>query len=158
MTSVFIRFALVWVCLSGLGSSVFAACTGSPMSKGWCWPLAMSSWDSALGWHGYNPHFSGSGNHLAKDIMASEGSSVYAVSRGIVLIVRTNVSNYGGSTCNPSASISGAGIVIRHYTSNGKSADVLYAHLKNVSVRKGDVVEAGATIAHPGLHLVLVLP
>lgn len=146
MKSVFIRFGLALACLIGLGSPAFAACSGSPMSNGWCWPIAGGSWGSALGWHGSNSGFSGV--HLAKDIMASEGTSVYAVSRGIVLITRSNVSFYGGATgCNPTAtSIQGSGVVIRHYTADGKPFEVLYAHLKNVSVQRGDVVEPGTSV------------
>lgn len=153
MTSVFIRLALVWACLCGFASSAFATCNGSPMSNGWCWPLAVSSWGGALGWHGGNSDFSSSGSHLAKDIMASEGSSVYAVSRGIVLIVRNDDVNFYGGAEDPGCSISkpkskkGSGVVIRHYTADKKPFEVLYAHLKNVSVQRGDVVEAGASIA-----------
>lgn len=115
------------------------------MSTGWCWPTNAGQWTDYLAWHQLNPGFPGK-NHLAKDIAATEGDQVYSVDYGVVLVVRTDVSNYGGATCD-GKNISGAGVVIRHYTSSGKSVDVLYAHLKDLEVRKGDVVTPGTAIA-----------
>lgn len=139
--------ALLW---GGLISGVFA-CSGGTMSTGWCWPTGAGGWTNDLFWHGSNPGFRGL--HLAKDVDASEGDSVFAVDYGVVIVARGDVGYYGGATnCRVENgrekvdSISGAGVVIRHYTSVGKVVDVLYAHLKDVVVKKGDVVVAGQKI------------
>lgn len=133
--------ALLWC---GMVNSVFA-CPGGTMNTGWCWPTKAGAWtEDYLAWHGYNDGFNG--KHLAKDIAASEGDDVYAVDYGVVLITRTDVGYYGGATCDGKG-ISGAGVVVRHYTSSGKAVDVLYAHLKDLQVKRGDVITPGTVIA-----------
>lgn len=125
--------------------SALADCPGGTMSTGWCWPTGAGTWTSYGQWHAYNTDFPSQGNHLAKDIDADEDDSVYAMGYGVVLITRTDVGNYGGATCD-GKSVTGAGIVIRHYTSSGNAVDVLYAHLKNLLVQRGSVVAPGTVI------------
>lgn len=142
----FILSRLVFVFMFFGGSVAFASCPVTSMSTGWCWPTERGDWSNNLAWHGSNAGFAGS--HLAKDIDADEGDLVYAMAKGIVLITRNDVSYYGGATdCNSTPrSISGSGVVIRYYTSNGSPVDVLYAHIKNIRVKKGEVVEAGEIV------------
>ena len=121
------------------------------MDKGWCWPTNAGDWTNDLSWHGLNPGFDGL--HLAKDIDANEGDPVYAVDYGVVLVTKSDVGFYGGATnCrvvdgkDVVDKITGAGVVIRHYTSTGQVVDVLYAHLKELTVKKGDVIVPGTII------------
>lgn len=123
------------------------ACPSGQMSTGWCWPTNASGWTvQYLDWHQPNSGFNGV--HLAKDIAANENDPVYSVDYGIVLIARDDINFYGGASgCSPTAaSIKGAGLVIRHYTVSGKAVDVLYAHLKNLQVKRGDVVTPGSIV------------
>lgn len=125
--------------------AAYAGCPVQTMSTGWCWPVTPGTLQ--LGWHGPNSSFSG--QHLAQDIKASEGTSVYAIARGVVKAARTDVSYYGGAQnpgCPNGTSISGAGVIIRHAASNGQGFDVLYAHMKNLTVSVGDEVGAGQKI------------
>ncbi len=122
-----------------------AECVGGTMSTGWCWPTDAGAWTSYGQWHAYNADFPSQGNHLAKDIDATEEDLVYAMGYGVVLITRTDVGFYGGATCD-NKSITGAGAVIRHYTSTGKAVDVLYAHLKDLLVQRGSVVVPGTIV------------
>lgn len=151
MHRLFIQLSIISV-LSGANISIgIAACHGTPMRTGWCWPTASGGWSNYLEWHGHNSGFSDP--HLAQDINAAENDPVYAVAKGLVLIVRENISKYGGANrCSSdgktTVSIPGAGIIVRHYTSNGEPVDVLYAHLKNVQVKKNDVVEPGDVIGY----------
>lgn len=122
-----------------------AECPGGTMNTGWCWPTLKGEWTTNyLGWHGSNESFAGT--HLAKDIAAVEGDPIYAFGYGIVLIVRDDVNFYGGATC-PAMSIKGGGVIVRHYTLAGMPVDVLYAHLKDIQVKRGDVVTPGSVIA-----------
>ncbi|MFZ1626655.1 MAG: M23 family metallopeptidase [Candidatus Moraniibacteriota bacterium] len=128
-----------------------ADCPGGAIAKGWCWPTSAGEWTKALAWHGPNPGFSGP--HLAKDISANEGDPVYPVDYGVVLVTRSDVGYYGGATnCrvvdgkDVVDKILGAGVVVRHYTSTGQAVDVLYAHLKELAVKKGDVIVPGSVI------------
>lgn len=144
MLSIFLRLLFGFLCFV-FGSVAKASCPASSMEKGWCWPTIRMNWSNELVWHGINSSFSGV--HLGKDIDANENDLVYSVAKGTVLIVRNDVSYYGGAVCNPGpSSISGSGIVIRHYTSTGNAVDVLYAHIKNIRVSKGDIVESGKVL------------
>lgn len=151
MHRLFIQLSIISALSSANMSIGIAACSGSPMRTGWCWPTASGGWSSYLEWHGHNSGFSDP--HLAQDIKAAENDPVYAVAKGLVLIVRENVSKYGGagpcsSDGKTTSSIPGAGIIVRHYTSNGEPVDALYAHLKNVQVKRNDVVEPGDIIGY----------
>ena len=136
--------ALLW---GGLISSVFA-CPGGTMSTGWCWPTGAGKWTNDLAWNGSNSGFPGT-RHLAKDVDADENDPVYAMDYGVVLIVREDVNFYGGASgCNPTPqSIKGGGAVVRYYNSTGKAIDVLYAHIKELQVQRGNLVVPGQVIA-----------
>ena len=130
-------------------TGVAAQCPGDKMANGWCWPTKTSNIGNYLGWHGYNPGFSG--NHLAQDIDADEDTDVYSIAdNGTVLKSRNDVSYYGGATnCSSDGSgtsIPGGGVVIRYVDSNDQSFDVLYAHLKNVYVSDGESVNSNTKI------------
>ncbi|MGB4833662.1 MAG: CARDB domain-containing protein [Candidatus Moraniibacteriota bacterium] len=112
------------------------------MSSGWCWPTGTSNLGNYLGWHGLNTSNFPGEKHLAKDIDAEENDPVYAIADGRVLIRRTDVSGYGG------VRKSGGGMVIRHTAEDGTTFDVLYAHLKDMTVK--DTVEYGEIIAEIG--------
>ncbi|MEF8699275.1 MAG: M23 family metallopeptidase [Candidatus Accumulibacter sp. UW20] len=150
MHRLFVQFSIILsLCIVQISVGI-AACLGGQMNTGWCWPTKLGDWSTYLGWHGDNPSFDTP--HLAQDIKAAENDPVYAVANGLVLIVREDVSRYGGAkdctTNGKNVSIPGAGIVIRHYTSYGDPVDVLYAHLKNVQVKKNDTVEPGDVIGY----------
>lgn len=130
-------------------TSLAAQCPGDKMINGWCWPTKTSNIGNYLGWHGYNPGFSG--NHLAQDIDADEGDDVYSIAdNGTVVKSRNDVRYYGGATnCNSDGSgdsIPGGGVVIRYVDSNDRSFDVLYAHLKSVYVSDGEIVNSNTKI------------
>lgn len=141
----FWKFVAALLTVSCSWGVAHAGCPGQAMSTGWCWPVNPETLQ--LRWGLSNDGFSG--YHLAQDIKANEGDPVYSIWRGYVKAARTNVSNYGGaSNCsgNSGTSISGAGIIIRHKTSMGEEFDVLYAHLKNLTVSVGDEVGVGQQI------------
>lgn len=135
----------VRVYMLGLLCWCFSACVVAKcpesMPTGWCWPTGTSNLGHYLDWHGLNPSFPGE-KHLAKDIDAEENDPVFAIADGRVLIKRADVGGYGG------VGKSGGGMVIRHTAQDGTTFDVLYAHLKDMTVR--DTVEYGEVIARIG--------
>lgn len=140
------KVVVIAALLFAFSGVVYAGCPGDQVS-GWFYPTGTRNIGSYLGWHGVNTGFSGV--HLAQDIDADENDSVCAISDGVVMIARTDVSYYGGASNCTSSSVnptSGAGVVIRHTSSGGEQFDVLYAHLKNLSVSTGDVVAGGSKI------------
>lgn len=72
-------------------------------------------------------------SHKGTDFRAAEGTSVYAMNRGIVRLVR-EFRNYGKT------------VVIDH----GQGLMTLYLHLSEFNVREGDIVNKGEIIAKSG--------
>ena len=132
-----------------IGSGIVWAngCQGEEMSTGWCYPTGSSNFGAGYyGWEKINPSYRKSGFHLAQDMQASEGDSVYAIADGLVVQVRDNVADYGG------VGRPGGGIIIRHQAERAGEFDALYAHMKNLAVSEGDRVRKGQYIGEIGSY------
>lgn len=140
-----VRIIAACLCLCFSNIVVGSGCPGEEMSTGWCYPTGTHETGGYLGWHGINPdpRYVNDGPHLAQDIKATEGNPVFAIADGIILISRTNVSGYGGTS-------PGGGMIIRHKTKDGE-IDVLYAHVKNMTSKLG--VIKGQHIADVGPYI-----
>lgn len=116
---------------------------------GWCAPVKTTSTGGCLRWGAYNSDFPTSGLHLAQDFCIAEGADVRAIADGEVLLARMDVGFYGGTT-DDDKSVPGGALVVRHKTLHDGEKDVLYGHVKNLTVQAGDMVRFGDKIAEIG--------
>ncbi len=113
---------------------------------GWHWPAGTDyngNWSGFMDW---NPNWNGW--HLAQDFLLSQGSPVYAIANGEIVLSRTDVGGYGvGGT-------EGGALVARFQTSTGKYFAALYGHLDRLhtvgKVYSGQIL--GYTNAYDHLH------
>ena len=96
------KVVVIAALLFAFSGVVYAGCPGDQVS-GWFYPTGTRNIGSYLGWHGVNTGFSGV--HLAQDVDADENDSVCAISDGVVMIARTDVSYYGGASNCTSSSV-----------------------------------------------------
>ncbi len=124
-------------------------CPGEKMKNGWCWPTGTSSIGNYVGWHDGNPDYPGS-KHLGQDIKASEDDGVYSISSGgYVVEVRNDVNYYGGmyrASDGSTKGIKGGGVIVQYKEAGGDEFTVVYAHLKNIKVSKGETLNKGQKI------------
>ena len=140
-------------------SSLAGSCPFGTMEKGWCWPTEKGGWGNLLDWHGVNPAYPGI--HLGKDIAPGDnaiagpnksGRRAVSLADGVVYAVKDDVCGYGGITTISDGTTCkykrGAGMVIRHTTTSGQDAYILYAHLDPLTARwhVGDTVMQGQDI------------
>lgn len=124
--------ALALVAFGSLATSASALYRGT---GGWYWPTGTENFGGMSGWWDDR----GGSWHLAQDMAAPCGSSVYAIGDGVVLESKY-VARYG-----PGGSDGGA-VVILHKTASGKEFKAVYGHLSNLRFSQGDTVQAGAVI------------
>jgi murein DD-endopeptidase MepM/ murein hydrolase activator NlpD len=101
----------------------------SILKTGLIWPLKGPITDT-FGWR-INPIWGGNEFHEGIDIGVATGTPVHAAADGEV--------TYAGW-------MTGYGYMIMIY--NGSNVTTLYAHLKSFTVKKGDIVKQGQTIAY----------
>lgn len=121
------------------------------LEKGWCSPVGKelksgSVGNLRLGWHGLNSKYPGF-FHLGQDIKGTNTDPLYAIGDCIVSEARTNVGDYGG------VGKSGGAIVMSCATTDGEIFDVLYGHVQNIKLKKGDRVSRGDQIAEIGPYV-----
>lgn len=107
--------------------------------NGWTYPLKHFSQSSIYGEN------RGSSSHYAVDLAVSEGSSVYAVANGKVIVSRV----YWRSGKENVESCGGLVVQIQH-SYNGSNYVSLYMHLLSTNVSTGDVVTGGQVIGTSG--------
>lgn len=98
-----------------------------PPRPRWRWPLKVGVISSEFGRRG-------SRRHEGMDIAARRGEPIYAASPGRVIYAGSRMSGYGKA------------LILHH----GDDTTSLYAHAREIRVRKGDRVETGAPIATVG--------
>jgi hypothetical protein len=118
----------------------------STLSGGWYWPVATEDFQ---GWGGWWQHRSSNHSyHMAQDMPAPVGHSVYAIADGTVLESEADA-HYGGV------------IVVLHRTAEGQYFKAVYGHIKRASgTAKGAKVSAGQVVGrvnsarhvHFGIH------
>lgn len=122
-------------------------------STGFVYPLGRATWNHADGWwlardkkHGGH-YFDGS-YHIGEDMMAAEGSPVYAVAEGDIAVVYTTSAN---ASVDKKSWFIGPGnsvMFIRNHLANGSEFLSMYMHVRP-TVRSGHV-SAGQVIAKVG--------
>ena len=103
------------------------------------WPVPASRTISSNYGYRLHPIYKTYRLHSGVDIAASSGTSIVAAEDGTVLL---SSYGYNGGYGNY--------VVIDHGTKNGVRYTTVYAHLKSVSVKKGDAVIKGQKIGYMG--------
>ncbi|MEN6642723.1 MAG: peptidoglycan DD-metalloendopeptidase family protein, partial [Armatimonadia bacterium] len=115
--------------------------------NGWIAPTGSNDYGGYLGWLGY---VSGTGYHLAQDMQNGNGSPVYAIGDGEVILSRTDVGGYGPGWTK------GGALVARFQASDGNWFTALYGHLNSPhgagSVAAGEVLGYSNAWSPPHLH------
>jgi hypothetical protein len=135
----------LWYNTFGFSSSSSSSGT---MPSGWYWPTGSSNFCGYLGWLGYNSSYGG--YHLAQDMCNPQGSPVYSIGDGDVILSRTDVGGYGpGDT-------PGGALVARYQSSDGTWFTALYGHLNSPHsvghVSAGDVIGYSNAYSPPHCH------
>lgn len=130
------------------GFTIKNANTNIQTATGMYYPVNMEHKDSDyIGFLDKNPKY-GYKRHLGNDYHVSEGTSVVAITDGIVHFANMNVGNFGGDT----PARNGGLIIIKHKMADGKEIFANYGHVKNLLVKEGDTVVAGQKIAEVGAY------
>jgi murein DD-endopeptidase MepM/ murein hydrolase activator NlpD len=107
-------------------------------STGFYYPTGTSNLGNYAGWLAQPPDYFDDYYHIGKDIVASEGAAVYAISNGTVI----GISSGGWGTNNK-------GVFIRHTLADGSQFVALYGHVRTNKV-VNDAVQAGVQFATIG--------
>jgi hypothetical protein len=145
----FFAYITLFAAIFGLVSAVQASNLPIQTNTGFYLPANM--WESQTIYFKFgrkNPNYQYR-CHLGTDYSAAEGTTIRAVTNGIVEKASMFVGNYAGDT----PAVDGGAIVIKHRRSNGNVFYALYGHVKNIQVAVGDRVSAGNRIGDVGPYI-----
>ena len=122
--------------------------TAQTMPSGWRWPTGSSNFCGYFGWLEYNsPKYPW---HLAQDMCNPQGSPVYSIGDGEVILSRTNVGGYGPNYTE------GGALVARYQASDGTWFTALYGHLDSPHgigpIYTGEIIGYCNAFNPPHLH------
>jgi hypothetical protein len=126
--SIYFLISCVVILLSERRGLFAADSFQKPLMDEWIITQDFGNWNSSFGSGGY---------HLAEDLRADQGTSVFATSSGIVKYAATNAGSYG------------AVVIIEHQLSDGTNICSLYGHLSTyygLEVSTGQQVLKGQEI------------
>lgn len=115
-------------------------------ADGWIYPIAGSFYVSAGAW--YYPESFGGGVHYGVDLANNVGTPLVAAGPGVILGTHTGCDTYGylGNSCGDY----GGNSVTMVVSINGRLYGIIYAHMSEVYVSRGQSVNQGTNIGTLG--------
>ena len=121
-------------------------------SSGYCFPLAGSNLIMSDGF-GKDPTAYRDHKHNGIDISAKRGDAVVSTETGVVVAVKTDMTEHDSQAVRKAHGNTGGNyVVVEYQRADGESYRVSYCHLteNGVAVKKGDTVNAGTVLGYVG--------
>ena len=128
--------------------------TSQLATSGYCFPLIGGNLVMSSGFgHRDAPTDGASKEHMGIDISVKKGDAVVSTETGVVVDVKTNMTEHDNMEVRKQKGNTGGNyVVVEYQRANGESYRVSYCHLteNGVAVKKGQSVQAGTVLGYAG--------